>query len=296
MLAPSPQSRPWLWSILRIGLGPVLALAVSDSALAQQPPAQIAVSPPRIELELAGRPVREHFRLSNLGNEPVDVQVSVANWDLDEQNQVRLLPPTEQSLDQWMIMNPTRFTVMPGESQVVRIGIRPRVRPAPGEHRAMVYFTQQPSGEHVDDRLHILFRFGAAVYAYVGNVTRRGTLLGVSQDSDDRSPRFLFDVESQGDAHVRLNGQYVVWPESVYPGRPGTLILDGPGGTSTRLPPSAAAAGRLPTTPVLPGSRRNLPLAIAPALPAGAYVLDVKGQLGEKDLARAVPFTVSAGH
>jgi hypothetical protein len=176
----------------------------------------------------------------------------------------------------------------------VRFAIRPRVRPAPGEHRAMVYFTQQPSATASDERIRILFRLGAAVYAYAGNVTRQGRLVDVSRDGNAPSPQFLFDIESGGNAHVRLDGQYAVWPASAYPGRPGTLELADLGKPNFELPPALAAAGRLPSTPVLPGNRRQVPLSIDPTLPAGAYVLDVRGALGDAVIARAVPFTLPA--
>jgi hypothetical protein len=223
----------------------------------------------------------------------VRVEVSVSNWDLDEQNQVRILAPTEQSLDQWMITNPTQFTVPPDQSQVVRFAIRPRVRPTPGEHRAIVYFTQQAPDTPADDRIQILFRLGAVIYAYVGEVTHRGRLLGVTRDAGTNPPGFQLDIASEGNAHVRLNGQYLVWPESAYPGRPGTRAIDGLGKPTVQVPKPLVAAGRLPTTPVLPGSRRSIPLLTGRVLEPGGYVLDIQGILGDVPIDRAVPFTVS---
>lgn len=270
-------------------------LFLAEGALgADPPPAQIAVSPPRIEMELGTRPVREHLRLANLGDKPVEVSVSTVNWDLDENNRVRVLPPNEQSLDQWMITNPTRFTIPAGESQVVRFAIRPRVRPEPGEHRAMIYFTEVPSGSATEGRVRVVFRVGAAIYAHVGDVTRRGKLRDVSRDGDSVPARFLFDIESEGKAHIRLDGQYAVWPASAYPGRPGTRALEDLGRPEFEPPKPIVIAGRLPTTPVLPGARRRIPLSLGASLSPGRYVLDVSGVLGETEIRREVPFTVSA--
>ena len=83
-------------------------LAVTPAA------AQIGVSPPVVEIDL-NEPARTRtVRLFNYGNSPVEVQVRVHNWELDEVNRVRILPPTEQSLDQWLVINPLHFTIQPG--------------------------------------------------------------------------------------------------------------------------------------------------------------------------------------
>ena len=98
-----------------------------------EPPAQIAVSPSRFEVEIGPKPTTEAVTVMNLGKDPVTIMVTVASWDLDELNKVRILEPDEQSLDQWMVINPLRFTVPSGKSQTVRFSIRPKIRPLPGE-------------------------------------------------------------------------------------------------------------------------------------------------------------------
>lgn len=51
-------------------------------------------------------------------------------------------------------------------------------------------------------------------------------------------------------------------------------------------------AGLLPSTPVLPDSRRQVLLPIKKDLPPGKYVLDIKGDLNGVAIKKGIPFTV----
>jgi len=249
------------------------------------PPAQIGVSPARIELEVGSQPTTESLSVVNFGDAPVEVQASVLHWDLDERNEVRTIAPTEQSLDQWIVINPLRFTVPAGGSQTVRFSVRPRVAPEPGEHRAMIYFTQQlePDGER---QIRVRFRVGVAVYGQVGEVRRNGTLHAVKVIDGTNPPEARFDLSSDGSANVRMLGRYAVWRAEDYPGVQPALPTD-------ELPVGALLGGALPSRPVLPGTRREIILQTTGSLEPGRYVLDLRGTLGESPVDRAVPFTVA---
>jgi hypothetical protein len=266
------------------------AFVVADAAEVT-PPAQIAVSPSRFEVEIGTKPTTEAVDVMNLGDEPVAIAVSVVTWDLDEANKVRILDPDEQSLDQWMVVNPLQFTVPPGKSQTVRFSIRPKVRPEPGEHRAMLYFEQVLPAESTG-KMRVKFKLGVAVYGLAGEVTRVGKLHDVEVDSYDGPVRVRFDVSSEGTANVRLAGEYAIYraaefQESVawWGTEPG-VATDGP-------PAHPVATGTLPTRPVLPGSRREVVLR-AGALDPGEYILDIKGALAGETINLAVPFAVFA--
>jgi len=247
--------------------------------------AQIGVSPSIVETTLDERGAASAIRLLNLGARTVEVKVAVQNWDLDDGNNVRILAPTEQSLDQWMVVQPLRFTVAAGGSQTVRLAIRPRVRPEPGEHRAIVFLEEVAPKNEAVPAMRVLFKIGVAVYAYAGNVSRRGSLCGISVDQDAT----LFDIESYGTAHVRLDGQYAVWEGAHYPGAARTQPVPNADGPKATLPAHVLAAGALPTLPVLPGARRSIRLSM-PRLDTGDYILDVKAKLGDDTLAFGVPF------
>lgn len=282
-------------TLLRPATWIALALAVAFSAAARAndpaPAITIGVSPPRFELELGAQPRTEAVRVFNFGTEPARIQGSVHTWNLDEQNELYLIEPTEQSLDQWMVINPLQFTIPPGGSQTVRFSIRPKVRPEPGEHRAIIYFEQLPTA---GSAIQVRGRLGIGVYGVVGSVDRIGELHAVTVDPRDDSVVASFDISSLGSAHVRMSGQYAVWPSALYPGHDRTESIEGLGEEGVVIPREIREVGFLPSLPVLPATRHDLSLRLANDLPPGSYVLDINGDLSGKPLDMAVPFTVDA--
>lgn len=270
----------------------LLALwAPAPAALARPPaapPPQVAISPSRFEVEIGGAPTVESFRVINLGQDPLEVRISLANWELDDGNQVVVIAPTEQSLDQWMVVNPLRFTIPPSQAQTVRFSIRPRVRPEPGEHRAMIYLDQILPDEPAGTGIRLRFQYGVAVYGFAGDVVRAGTLHGVRAAATDPL-RFGFDVSSDGNAHVRMAGSFAIWPADLYPGSEHTGVIKAREG---ELPEGALEAGDLPLLPVLPGTRRELSLEPGVELAPGDYVLDLNGSLEQRRIDLAIPFRV----
>lgn len=279
--------------ILRlIVLAIIIGLSVMAAARAASPPAQIAVSPSKFELKLGARSTTQSVTLMNLSDKPVDIDVTVANWGLDEASQIQLLEPTEQSLDQWMVINPLRFTVPGGGSQTVRFSIRPRVEPEPGEHRAMIYFNQVLPEEDAQV-VRVKFSVGVAVYGLVGDVERRGTLHNVDVVSGTNPLVARLDVSSDGSAHVRMAGQYAIYPASDYPGSENTGWSPDARPNEIETPELAVASGALPARPVLPTTRRELLLQVRDELPPGDYVLDLNGELQGSAIDMAVPFTIA---
>lgn len=248
----------------------VAALTMPTPAIAQEaggpPRPAIAVSPARLELEIGDRPVTESIRVMNMTERTVEARVTLATWDLDEHNQLREVEPTPQSLDQWIVVNPVHFTIEAGASQVVRFAIRPRVRPEPGEHRAMIYVQEvEPERSESETSLvRFLFRLGVAVYGHVGPIQRSAVLHGVRLDPEEAPTRLLLDIEATGSAHVRLAGEVAVEPVA---------------GADQEVPEALRAP--LPTTPVLPGFRRTVPVPLPRPAAAGRHVARISGMLGD---------------
>jgi len=270
----------------------LLCLFAAVGAAAQDapsPPPQVAISPPRFELQIGSEPTTESIRVANLGEEPVTVQVAASNWDLDEHNQVRVIEPTEQSLDQWMLINPLRFTVPPGRSQNVRFSIRPRVEPEPGERRAMIFLDQVLDRTSPGSGIRMRFQYGVAVYGQVGEATRRGQLHGIDLRYGAGRLVGSFDITNHGNAHVRLDGLYLVRPAvDLSRAEP----ADTGDGTSDTLP-GVVATGQLPSLPVLPGCRRQLGFDLGLPLDPGDYVLEVQGSLSGTPVDTLIFFEVS---
>ena len=177
----------------------------------------MGVSPPRLEFEVEQRTRTQSVKVFNFSDEAVKVRVSIFNWTLDEHNEVRIQPPTEQSLDQWMFVNPLEFTIPARQQQTVRFGVRPRTQPISGEHRAIIYFDSEPA-EKPDGAVAVLGRMGIAAYGYVGEITRIGVLNDITIENTVKPIKAVFDITSKGNAHVsacRVNMLFGPWSSSL---------------------------------------------------------------------------------
>lgn len=253
------------------------------------PPAQIAASPSRIELEIGKKPANSSIKLFNLGDKPVTVSTSVHHWDLDEANKVRIIEPKPQSLDQWIIINPVKFTIPAGKSQTVRLSVRPQVVPEHGEHRGIVYFQQHLPKDANGAGIRTTFRLGIVIYGLSGRIVRSGELEDIRFTSRQDKGVLQFDVKSTGNAGIRLNGQYSLWRESDFPGAdnvPQYHIED-----KNEVRETVMQVGELPVLPVLSGTRRTLSSHIQLPSKAGGYILFVRGKLGDNHFRKQFSFT-----
>ena len=290
------NDRPILtrWSTLLAVATICFSSAASTYAQEQvvHPPAVVAVSPGKFEIEIGNRPSVQSLRLFNLGDSEVEVQATVANWTLTEESTVRVLEPTEQSLDQWIVINPLRFKIAPRSSQTVRFAVRPRVEPEAGEHRAMIYFEEILPSERNAGEVYVNFKVGVAVYGNAGEIHRQPQLHGIEVVSDHSVFAARFDLSSHGNAHVRLGGQYAIWPVSAFPGVSAVIPIAQVGEADVELPSGVLAAGVLPSVPVLAGTRREIPLVVQHELPAGEYVFATLGAISGHAFREAVRFVV----
>jgi len=256
----------------------------------EPPPGQIGVAPSMFELSIGQKPVNESVRLFNLKKTPVTVKVEVYNWSLDEKNEVKLLPPDKQSLDRWMLINPLSFTVEPGKSQVVRFSIRPTVKPDPGEHRAIIYFVEQPAVMNADSTraLEILFKLGVGVYGQTDPVKRSATLNSLSFDKASSS--ILADVTNNGNVHTRLTGNFSVWKKEGFPGiSAATKFADQE--KQEKPPAGFIMSGQINQTPVLPGNHRTLSTQVPLPKTPGSYILAVSGTIDGKTVEKTFVMT-----
>lgn len=274
---------------IALGLIGVLALAM--------PPAtalNIGVTPSRVELEINSNKTRsQSIRVLNPSSEPIEVKAVIRSWVMSEDNKLQEFSAGEQSLEQWIIFTPSKFTIPAGGAQTVRFAIRPKVQPKSGEHRAVIYFEEVPPGNDKSKGVRIVGRLGVVIYGYVGNIKRLGVLNSVTVDTKPKAVGAIFDISNQGNAYVRLTGQYAIWPAAQYPGAEATKPIANLGKPEAKVPANLLDAGLLPSSPVLPENRRQLRLPITKTLPPGNYVLDIKGDLSGVPIKKGIPFTVS---
>lgn len=271
-----------------------IAALIGLGFLAPGARAQIALSPPIVEVDLSGRSATESVRLINMGKRDVEVSVRVEPFDLDEANKYRSLPSTEDSLDRWMVVQPGRFVVPAGQSRAVRFSIRPKSRPALGEHRAMLFFEEVERESGPAATLKALFRVGAAIYAHVGEVRRVGRVVSTSCSRDGG----LLEIASEGSANARMTGRWGLWSASAFPGIGATTYSTAAASAAEGARPAPPAGllfeGSLPTVPVLPGTRRNVLVPLPKEAPEGDLVLHLLGTLGGTPLDLAVPCRLPA--
>lgn len=270
------------------------AALVGAALLAADARAQVALSPPIVEIDLSRRSATESVRLINMGKRDVEVSVRVETFDLDEANRYRALPSSEDSLDRWMVVQPGRFVVPAGQSRAVRFSIRPRSKPAPGEHRAMLFFEEIGRESDSAAMLKALFRVGAAIYAHVGEVRRVGRVVSTSCSREGG----LLEIVSEGNANARMTGRWGLWNAAAFPGIGATTYAAAVSSPSEGPRPSPRAGllfeGSLPTVPVLPGTRRNVLVPLPREAPEGSLVLHLLGTLGGATIDLAVPCLLPA--
>lgn len=253
--------------------------AVSQVGAASIPPPQVAISPPRVEIAFENGSASSAIRLFNLGQESLEVEVAVGDWYLDENNEIVRTAPSEDSLARWMLLSPRRFRVEGQESQALRFAFRPKTQPRDGEHRAMLYLRQvQP--ERRADETQFLFQFAVPVYVSSGEVVRTGQLNGIEVAYEDGVLNADFDISSDGNAKVRMNGNYRV------------RKLDSLGAELEGIEEQVEHSDVLPDMPVLAGTRRTIHLSRPMSLPSGRYAFEVDGDLAERGISTTVQFQV----
>ena len=255
--------------------------------------AQVAITPQIYTIDLDKQPNQTYsFRLMNFSKTAIPIVVSVINWTMNAKGQVEPAPLEEQSLAPWLQINPTRFVLPPKSSQVVRFAIRPAVPLLPGEHRAMIYFSQEPEGRQPKGTFRVLIQLGAAVYARVPPYTMQGEIVSAKPDAHGVS----FEVRNTGNATARMIGQYVVWKRGAVPATgPWPAHL---GDEHLKAPSGLVANGALPLDADLPGLTRGVRLEFEDknGLPPGNYVLYMRGTFGAPNIERELRFNVPPNH
>ena len=262
-------------SMLALSFGMAITSPIPVTAL------EIAVSPARFELDLNNSRKTQTLEIVNSADKPVEIGIDMANFDLDENNQLRVLPPTEQSLDQWIAINPTRVKIPAKGRRTMRFAIRPQVEPEDGEHRAVIFLNQNNTSEG-EEGLRFKFRLGVVVYGQVGETNRTAQLHGVSPNAKGMS----LDVQNTGNAHARFKGIYAVWNAANYPGdAAAAAMLQGIQDTrkisEDVVAPGTLAAGVVAETPVLPGTRRNVVQQLPDVAKSGQRKVYLLGKLGD---------------
>jgi hypothetical protein len=136
----------------------------------------------------------------------------------------------------------------------------------------------------------VLFRLGTSVIGLAEPVIRDAVIHSVTADATEVE----IEIESRGNTHVRLDGQWALWNPESFPGQENTSVIEGLGEDEDfALPEGMIAAWPLNTIPVLPGTRRVVRNAIATELDPGTYLLDLNGTVAGVDLGQTLSIVVA---
>lgn len=277
-----------------IGIGLSL-LSVLGFGIPSTQAMEISISPPRFELDLNKKTRSQSIKITNMANEPVEMEAFVRSWTTDPKtNDVEDVPSTENSFDRWITFTPSRFTIAPKQTQSVRFVIRPKMQLPAGEHRAVIYFREVKRSNNNPQAVQTVGLVGVVIYGYAGEIKRIGAVNSVNVSSGKRGANAVFDISSSGNAHVRMRGQYAIYPANQYPGAAKTQKIGDLGARGAKLPAGIVHAGSLQLSPVLGGTRRQIALPIGKKLPPGNYVLDINADLSGIPVDKGVPFTIPA--
>ncbi|WP_019671723.1 hypothetical protein [Psychrobacter lutiphocae] len=122
------------------------SMVVNQDKQKQLPPAQLGISPARINETVSLTNNKNTARLNqsltlyNYGSKPKSIRLNLIDIDTATGKPIA---PNENTLKPWTLINPTEFTIAPGGYQTVRLSLRPPVQFATGTHSAMLSIEQQ---------------------------------------------------------------------------------------------------------------------------------------------------------
>ncbi|MBI4084249.1 MAG: hypothetical protein HY423_16710 [Candidatus Lambdaproteobacteria bacterium] len=200
---------------LRAGtLGPVLALPVLALLVASPlGAASLQVSPTRFEFAL-DKPFTNFFIVSNGSEEELRVRIYPQFVQFDAENRPTELAQHPLDLAPWLVLNPRRVTLKPGERRIIRFSVRPPQNLQPGEYRTVVFFEELPgepkplapgqAQRQLGLQINLLTKLGVSLYGAFGEKQHRVDLENAHIAVDEKAVTLLGILANLGNAHVTM--------------------------------------------------------------------------------------------
>ncbi len=207
-LAAAPTLLRWRAALAALLAAPLMAAPINAGA------AQLGISP--VLLKLGPAADRSSMTVTNQGLEPVMIQAEVVHWRRLPVGTpsasgggapAGVAPPAGDASDD-LIINPPMFRVMPGQTQVLRIGLR-QGAPAHQESTYRVVLRELPSAEPTaaaGGQVKVLMAVQVPVYVEPVKVVRQAHW----QAQVDAGGRVQVQVRNDGNVHLRVNRLRVV--------------------------------------------------------------------------------------
>lgn len=185
---------------------------------ALSPASEIGVTPVVVQLDKAND--RATVSVVNSGAEAVIMQVEAVAWTAGA-------PPDQDTPTADLVINPSVFTIEPGRSQLVRVGLR---RSAQNEREATyrIVLREVPAAARAETRLsgqvRVLMALRVPIYVAPAHVVHEPRWVA-TQENDGS---IVASLNNQGNVHVRV-GQIQLRSTE------GTAVAGGPGTPSVIL-------------------------------------------------------------
>jgi len=200
--------------------GALFVLVAAFAALLPQKKALatgVGIQPANVELVVKpGATVRRTIKLANLRTDKAQqFIVGVADWSLDDNGQLKLLPPSTSSASAWVRFAPASFTLKPAEAQeiVVDIAVPAKLPGAREYHTAILVTNPVPSAEEMKKLNGVWNQVQVASLFYLTpmGAEPKPVIESLSLDANaDKRPVIKTQARNDGTAHARLIAQYQI--------------------------------------------------------------------------------------
>ncbi|EKE04270.1 MAG: hypothetical protein ACD_20C00090G0010 [uncultured bacterium] len=180
----------------------------------------VLVYPNVIELDFTNNKkfVSQVIQVENPTSEPFRIRAYVEGWDLNEYGGILFLDqPDKHSLNEYIKFNPKEFDVAPGQRQMIRLTAK-LPEGVDGEFRSIIFFETVNQKQEILKQskgkinLNVSFktRYGVAVYAYKGNVTRNAALQDLKYEKVENKNYLVATLKNDGNIHCNVEGELVL--------------------------------------------------------------------------------------
>lgn len=184
----------------------------------------ISVSPTLYELQIPrGHSYTDAIRVVNVGKVDITVKVYLSDFDFNENGNIRFLDAGtgQNSLADYLRLNPTSLDLEPGEEKFVRFTIN-MPETVTGECHGLLFFQTLPKSlkkSAPGKQVMVSTRIGAGIYAAAKNTAtpsseipglffkQAQTQTTTTQTPDNSSFHFALIFHNNGNIHVRPTGK-----------------------------------------------------------------------------------------
>lgn len=203
---------------LLVGLTLSVVFSVVGIATAQELVRTMTITPPTAAFTLnPGQATEGQMKITNDSPNPITFNVGVQDYIVvDTVGTPNILPPntlnSKYSAASWIGVTPSRFTVKPGQRQVIDYFIQIPKDAKPGGHYAAAIYTAETKGEQQTGSA-VTAQIGTLFYLTVkGPVTENASVTKFFTNSfQEYGPfKILTQIKNMGDLHIAPKGTITV--------------------------------------------------------------------------------------